>query len=213
MLYNVLKMSVYYFLKIYNRLTVISGDKIPDKGPLIIVANHSSYLDPIYLSAVMPWKLNYMAKKESFNNLVGRTILSRLGAFPVDRSKADIKAIKTAIRLLKSENVLAIFPQGERRDESEITDIKNGASYFALKTKTPILPVYIKGTDKVMPKGQFLIKPNKVKIFIGNPINISDIVSTNQDEILITITNNVKSEINSLIEQSNKKSTDLKGVG
>jgi len=143
-----------------------------------------------------------MAKKETFNNPLLGWIITKLGAFPVTRDKADIRAVKTELSILKEGKLLAVFPQGGRRSEDELTDIKQGAAYFAIKTNTPIIPLYIKGTDEVMPKGQGMIKPKKVEVFIGEPIDVPLITKTNKNEILEIMTNKVKKQINNLAKQS-----------
>ena len=164
MLYVLAKAVLGVTLRIYNRLSVFYVKPLSKKGPYILVANHASFLDPIYIGVAFPLRLYFMAKKESFQSKIFGYILRSLGAFPVDREKADIGATKTGIRILKEGKVLAIFPQGGRRGETDFSQFKQGAAFFALKTGVQIIPVYITGTDQVMPKGQGTIKPKKVKI-------------------------------------------------
>jgi len=173
LLYSVLKGLLTPVLKGYNKLTVTYQGEILDNGAYVLVVNHLSYLDPIYISVAFPRKLHFMAKQEAFKYPIIKWILPKLGAFPVNREKADIKAIKNSISILKSGKVLAIFPEGTRNDHLQLDEIKNGAAYLALKTGVPIIPAFIKGTDEVMPKGQWLIKPKKVTILFGSPIQTS----------------------------------------
>lgn len=198
MLYTIAKRFLYIFFKLYNRVKVYSTDQVPLQGPIVMVANHVSYLDPLYIGTIFPRKLNFMAKKESFSFFLLRWLLINLGAFPVNRDKSDIGAVKKAINILREGKVLALFPQGGRKQDVHLTEIKQGASYFAVKTNTPILPVYIKGTDNVMPKGGILIRPAKVEIYIGQLIEVSDINSINQEDKITILTEKVKEEINLL---------------
>lgn len=211
MFYRSVKWILFLLLKIYNRIVVHSIKNIPKEGSFIIVANHVSLLDPVYIGLVLPRKLHFMAKKESFNSSkILSWILTHLGAFPVDRSKPDITAMRTAIGLLKEGKVLALFPQGGRSDDVELTELKKGAAYFAEKTNTPILPIYVKGTDKVMPKDQLMIKPKKVEIFIGETIEVPNISESYKGERVDVMTNQLKVAINHLAQQNyNEQSTKV----
>ncbi|TCS80805.1 1-acyl-sn-glycerol-3-phosphate acyltransferase [Tepidibacillus fermentans] len=128
-------------------------------------------------------------------------LLTHLGAFPVDRKQMGITTVKKAIRILADQQVFAIFPQGTRKEEQEITNMKQGAAYFAIKTNTPILPVYIKGTDKVMPRGQAWILPAKVEIFFGEMIRLEGLSGLDHDQAIKYLTDQIKAEMNRLAKQ------------
>ncbi len=206
MIYTIVKLTLRLFFIVYNRLTIHSTYQITMEQPYIIVSNHISNIDPIYIGVSFPRKLYFMAKKESFRYPIFRWILRYFGAFPVDRSRPDIKAIKTSIDILQKGKVLAIFPQGTRESEKELTEIKQGAAYFAVKTNTPIIPVYIKGTDKVMPKNRNVFKPKKVEIYIGEPIQIPKKRQWKQSEQICIMTRRVMKAINQLSQTSNSSS-------
>jgi len=202
MFYYIIKTLLWAIFKLYNRTKLHGKSLIPKESSFILVSNHISYLDPIYIGISIPRKLHFMAKKEAFQNPLFRWILIRLGAFPVDRNRLGMKTVKTAIQILADQKVLAIFPQGTRKEELEISMIKQGASYFSLKTKAPILPVYIKGTEKVMPKGKAFIWPAKVNIYIGDLIQVNNIETLNKEEAMDTLTSRIKEEMNRLANQS-----------
>ncbi len=122
---------------------VIGKENIPDGG-CVICPNHSDVIDPPLVAASMGNKhrIRTMAKKELFDKKMFGNLLKWLGAFPVDRGKADIAAIKTALQAVRDGNKLLIFPQGTR-DAHEGDAAKEGAAMLAVKTKAPIVPVYI----------------------------------------------------------------------
>ena len=204
MVYTVVKFLLWPILKLYNQITIHGLESVPRDGAFILVANHTSYLDPVYIGISIPRKLHFMAKKEAFEQPIFRWLMTQLGAFPVDRNRLGLKTVKQAMAILKEQEVLAIFPQGTRKGEIEITEIKQGASYFSIKTGTPILPVYIKGTDKVMPKGQAVIKPVKVEIYFGKMIDITVASKEmNNDQAMEWVTEQIKEEMNRLVQQAN----------
>lgn len=116
----------------------------------ILAGNHKSLLDiPLLASSVEP-NVRFMGKKELFDNRVCNYIFSKLGAFPVNRDGVDITAIKTAMDLLRNEEVLGIFPEGTRNKTSEILlPFKEGTTRIAMKTKRPIIPFGISGEYKL----------------------------------------------------------------
>ena len=121
---------------------VVGRENVPDEA-CIIVPNHVQMNDPCFVAIAVGSKLPFraMGKKELFSIPVLNRLFTWLGAFPVDRSKADVNAIKTALRAVQSGNHLLIFPQGTRGDED--TAAKSGAAMLAVRTRAKVLPVYL----------------------------------------------------------------------
>ena len=129
-------------LHVYFGFTVVGRENIP-AGGCVICPNHSDVIDPPLVSAAMgnPNCIRLMAKKELFSGRFFGNLITWLGAFPVDRDRADITAIKTALQAVKDGRKLIIFPQGTRgAGEGEA---KEGAAMLAVRTRAPIVPVYV----------------------------------------------------------------------
>ena len=129
----------------------------------MLVANHTSNLDVVVLYLSFNRPLNFMAKKELFSFKLLGWILKKLGAFPVDREANDLSALKKAMSVLRHGDVLAIFPQGTRKQTVEVDDAKSGAVLIASKCKVPVLPVAISGTYKF--RGKIVINIDKPYYF------------------------------------------------
>ena len=170
MFYPFFKAIVKAWLLIYHRAKVEGLDQIPLWSPFILVGNHISYLDPFYIGAAIPRQVHFMAKKESFRHPLARWFLRRMHAFPVKRGEVDLKAIRQALSVLQQGKVLGIFPEGGRRENQELDDIKQGAAYLALKVGCPVVPVLIQGADRALPRGKIFLRPTKIRIKVGNPI-------------------------------------------
>lgn len=130
-------------LRIYFGYRIKGRENIP-AGGCVVCPNHVQLSDPpfaaVALSHTVPLRL--MAKKELFEgNKLFAWLIAALGAFPVDRSGADITAIKTALGAVKAGQKLIIFPQGTRGAGEGET--KKGAAMLAVKTHAPVLPMYI----------------------------------------------------------------------
>ena len=171
MFYSIAKFIGWILIKLFWRVEIKGIDNVPKEGSLIVAANHTSNLDPIILGITMNRKMHFIAKKEVFGNFIGNFICRKLNAFPVDRGKIDIKALKNAINILQKKEVLGIFPEGARSSNGELQDFKVGIIKIAIKTGAPILPVGIIGTYKIYPRGNKIPNFFKHKIIVryGTP--------------------------------------------
>ena len=117
----------------------VNPENIPATGAAIIAANHLTTIDPFGVGQPTERRVHFMAKKELFGSALSRLYMLSGNAFPVERGKMDLTAIKTALRILRGGQLLVIFPQGTRGG----TDAKSGASFLALKAKVAVIPVGI----------------------------------------------------------------------
>ncbi|MGE5588333.1 MAG: lysophospholipid acyltransferase family protein [Clostridia bacterium] len=160
-------------LKIAFKTRVEGEDNIPSEGPVILVANHLSMLDPIVLGCAVARPVRFMAKHELFSNRLFAWILSGVGAFPVRRGQADREAFHKAIEILLKGQVLGVFPEGTRSLTGRLQAPYSGAVVLAEKTGAPIVPVGIVGTDKILRKGAVLPRPGRISVRVGRPIYAS----------------------------------------
>lgn len=129
------------------RIHIHGAENEPSDGAYLMVSNHISNADPIFLcAATSKQQPHFMAKKEVFKVPVLRKLIASLGAFPVDRKGNDVGAIKKSIQMLKDGMCVAMFPQGHRykKVNPRETEIKNGAAMLAVRSGVPVLPCYIK---------------------------------------------------------------------
>lgn len=122
-------------------------EHVPSAGGVLVVSNHLHNADPVLVCAAMPRPLHFMAKKE----LMGVPVLGRLirfgGAFPVDRGRADRKAIQQAGERLAQGIAVGMFPEGTRSVSRRIERALPGAGLIALRGNAPILPAAIVGSE------------------------------------------------------------------
>ncbi|MCR4718531.1 MAG: 1-acyl-sn-glycerol-3-phosphate acyltransferase [Firmicutes bacterium] len=143
------------------RIETVGRENVPETGGVVYAANHKSCYDPIVIAATSKRQLTFMGKKELFKFKPFGYILKSLGAFPVNRGKGDVGAVKTGLAILKQEKVMMIFPEGKRIDKGEIVPAKPGVAMFAIHSKVPVVPIKIDGDYRFM---------NKIKIIYGKPI-------------------------------------------
>ena len=153
--------------KIFFPIRVYGLENIPPQGAFIYASNHISYLDPVVLAISCRRRISFVAKDTLFKNWFLGFILPRLDAFPIKRDSADIGAIKETLRRLKQGRAVLIFPEGTRVQDLSHHEIQSGIGMIAIKSGVPIIPVLIRGTNKILPSGAKFFRPGIITITIG----------------------------------------------
>ncbi len=168
-LYKLVALTIRIIFRLNGGLEVIGRENIPDEAGVIIAPNHISYLDPPIIGAVLPKNGTFMARKGLFEIPVLKWMISR-AAFPVDRERPRPSTIKEAIRRLKKNELLIMFPEGKRSDSGELMEAKRGIGMIAGLSKAAIVPTLIKGSDKALPVDARWIKRAKITVVFDKPI-------------------------------------------
>jgi glycerol-3-phosphate dehydrogenase (NAD(P)+) len=157
------------FFLVYFRMKRIGREHIPSEGPVIIAANHRSFLDPFVIGTMTRRPIHYVAKAELFRHRLQGWLLNSLGAFPVNRGAADTDMIETARAILGRGDIVLIFPEGTRTRPGSLGKPKRGVGRLALETGAPVVPIAIIGTEDVR-KG-WRIRPRHVRLRAGRPLH------------------------------------------
>ena len=183
-IFKIVKTLIRFVLFFVFRIKVYGKENMPKEGGLIVAINHRSMWDVPVAGSCIPRRLGFMAKAELFKNKVFGYIISNLGAFPVQRGKGDIGAIKMALSRLRSGDIVAMFPEGKRVKESESASAKQGAVMLATRAEVPVVPVRIKGKYRWMSKIEVIIgEPVYYEKFYGEKLPIETLQSLS-DELL-----------------------------
>ncbi len=181
----------------------VTGEPVPMRGPLIVVANHLSYLDPLVLAYAIPRFIYYMAKVELWAFPLFGALISLLGAFPVRRGMADLQAMGKAVTLLKHGKVVAMFPEGTRSKSHGLHRGKPGAVLLHLKTGVPLLPIGIIGTHLQFVHG-VVPRLRVVKAKVGRPFFLRSRSLNPQREELTELTDAMMLRIAELLPEEYK---------
>ncbi len=155
--------------KFLFRLNITGADNVPDSGNYLVVSNHISIADVFTLAISCKRQIHFMAKIELFKIPVLSQLVTALGAFPVDRKGNPASALKKAVKILEQGEIVGLFPQGTRQQNISVadTEFKSGAAFCAYKSKSGIIPAFIK-TD-----GQKFALFRKSEIIYGKPIEFN----------------------------------------
>ena len=163
------------FFHIYFRMERIGREHIPSRGPVIIAANHRSFLDPFVIGTMARRPMYYVAKQELFRNRWQAWVLAALGAFPVRRGQGDEDMIDTARAILARGDIVLIFPEGTRTRPGALGKPKRGVGRLALETGAPVVPIAVIGTEAV--RRGWRIRPHKVRIRAGRALTFPRVES------------------------------------
>lgn len=165
-------MTLYDFMKGIFRLQfrlmgwkVQGVENLPVEGPVILAINHVSLWDPIVAAISLPRPVSFMAKRELFSIPVLGRILSKLGAFPVQRGQGDMNAIRQSLAILKEGRVLGIFPEGSRSKRGKTQKGLPGMVLLMEKSKASVVPIKVQGTHHLLRKGW-----GHIGVVVGKPL-------------------------------------------
>jgi 1-acyl-sn-glycerol-3-phosphate acyltransferase len=156
--------------KILFRPSVVGADNIPLTGPVLIAPIHRSNVDFAFSLFISPRKVFFMAKEGIFHPAIFGALLTRLGAFPVDRTSADRESLRLSEEVLRRGQALVLFPEGTRKEGTVVEPLHDGAAFIASRTGATIVPVGIAGSERAMPVGAKFPRLTKIQIVVGTPI-------------------------------------------
>lgn len=163
---KIIRFLILVYCKIVYRIKIVGKENVPKKEALIFCGNHRTYLDPPLIVATAGRNMRFMAKEELRKNPLFPILGNLFEIICVKRDSKDITAMKEALRTLKSNGAIGIFPEGTRNGfDKNDGKIKNGAAYMALKTGAKVLPIGIVGPSKPFTKNA---------IIYGKPLDFSE---------------------------------------
>jgi 1-acyl-sn-glycerol-3-phosphate acyltransferase len=157
--------------KVFFRPVVVGASNIPLTGPVLIAPIHRSNVDFAFSLFISPRKVFFMAKEGVFHPALFGALLTRLGAFPVDREHADRESLRLSEEVLRRGQALVLFPEGTRKEGTVVEPLHDGAVFLASRTGAKIVPVGIAGSDRALPVGAKFLHFAKIQIVVGTPID------------------------------------------
>jgi 1-acyl-sn-glycerol-3-phosphate acyltransferase len=152
-------------------LYVRGEENVPVAGPVLLVSNHVSYLDPVAIGDASPRRVVFMAKHELFQVRALGFLLRGVDSFPVRRGEPDRQAFKNTLAMLEEGRVVCIFPEGTRHMGEGLGEAEPGAALFAQRTGCPVVPVFVSGTNRMLDHRGRLHRA-RVVVSFGSPFTL-----------------------------------------
>lgn len=157
-------------LRVGWRMRVVGLEHLPPRGPYILTPNHPSEIDPVVLSAALPFRPTFLAGRELERYPMIFAILRMFDPVFVRRRLSDVGAIKVCLERLRRGEILVVFPEGGVVQPHGPGNLHPGAAFLAVRARVPIVPVILRGLSKMWPLGARWPRPSRVMIRFGAPI-------------------------------------------
>lgn len=148
---------------------VSGAEHVPRRGGFILASNHLSFADPYLLGVASPRRIHYVARDTLFKNKLLAWYLREIGTIPIKRGSADKEALSAIIKGLKYGSPFLIFPEGTRHVHFDGANAQPGIGLIAVKSGVPVVPVYIDGSDDLLPVDAKFFRRARVTVRFGEP--------------------------------------------
>ncbi len=153
------------------RVKVSGVEELPGAGGFVLAPSHRSMMDIPLAAIPTTRRIRFMGKASLFRIPVLGWLFSTLGGFPVERDGTDRKAVRDSVAMLAAGEVLCVFPEGTRQNGPKIQPLQPGASYLALRSGAPIVPIAIAGSEEILRDHKWPIPHfGRIVIVVGEPI-------------------------------------------
>jgi len=163
------------------------AENIPEEGAFMLCGNHLSFKDSLLMVALIrKRRVRFMAKAELFKNFIVRKFLLGMGAFPIQRGKSDLAAVREALGILKEGGALGVYPQGTRSTMDDPIPMETGAALLALRASVPVVPVLIDGPYRLF---------RRTRVCFGKPVELADLGRKCDADTLRTATDRIENAV------------------
>jgi 1-acyl-sn-glycerol-3-phosphate acyltransferase len=204
--YQTVRAIVVGFCRTWCRMRIEGAQHVPAEGAFLLAPVHRSILDTPISSGVTRRRMRFMGADKYWKWRPFGRLLSTLGGFPVTRGSADREALQRCITVLQRGEPLVLFPEGERKSGDGVHPLFEGATYIAVKAGVPIIPVGIGGSERAMPKGAKYIRPHKVRVVVGPPIEVpTGLTGKAQRDAMRDLTKVLHAELQRLLDEAQRQ--------
>lgn len=195
------------------RIRYFGVDHIPRKGPVLVVSNHQSHLDPPLIGAGVPRTMHYLARQSLFRFGLFARLIRSYGAIPLDLQH-PLAGLKQALACLKAGEAVLVFPEGTRSPDGAIHPFHKGFRMLAVRSGAVIIPTAIEGAFAAWPKWQRFPRPGRVGVQFGLPVLPEEYTPWDEDRFLQEVEQRVRAcfwELQTRLGTSRQRQQTIRG--
>ncbi len=183
--YHALRIVGFVIIKSFFGIEMQGMENIPRKGAYILVSNHISYIDPVAVHAISRRQMRFFMAADWYNDKRWKWFYDFFGCIPVEESRINPGAVTKAIEVITGGDPFVIFPEGGISGTGKMQRWHPGVGLLALSTGVPVIPVIVKGTSDVLPRGSRRIYCKPMSVFAGEKLvfNVARGTSFSQREM------------------------------
>ena len=156
--------------RIYFRCRVYNPERVPETGPVILAANHASFIDPPLVGAGLRRDINYLARESLFRFPGIGALLRSWNSVPVDREGGGAAGLKKILDRLLAGGAIILFPEGTRSRDGKLQPARSGIGLTAIKSDAVVVPVRVFGTYEAYGRRMRFPRPRRVTVKYGEPM-------------------------------------------
>jgi 1-acyl-sn-glycerol-3-phosphate acyltransferase len=194
-------MALYAFVRdltrllytIFYRVRVRGLERVPRSGPLLLVCNHQSNLDPPAVGSTLRTRhIEFLAKVELFKGFLG-WLIRNLNSVPIKEEGGDAGAIKEILRRLGDGRAVLVFPEGTRSEDGAMHDFKRGVALLVKRARCPVQPLAVEGCFDAWPRGTAFPRLTGVRVGVsfGEPIAYDELMKDGAEAALTRLAREV----------------------
>ncbi len=163
------------YSRAFHQVRVASPCQVPPRGPAILICNHVSSIDPVILQSFCPRLIRWLMAKEYYQFKSMRWLFNTLGVILVERTGQDLVSARAAMRALAAGYVIGIFPEGKIETTRQLLPFQSGIGLLALRTRAPVYPVYLDGTQRGKEMVEAAITRNDITVSFGPRVGLENL--------------------------------------
>src|SRR6266571_2958269 len=156
---------------VYFRWRVYHPERVPLKGPVILAANHASFIDPPLVGSGLKREINYLARESLFRFPVAGAVLRAVNSVPVDREGGGAAGLRAILDRLLAGGGIILFPEGTRTRDGKLQPARSGIGLVVIKSTAPVVPVRVFGTYEAFGKHMRFPLPKQLTVKFGEPMD------------------------------------------
>jgi 1-acyl-sn-glycerol-3-phosphate acyltransferase len=176
--------AVLVFCKIWFRIRCENAGRLPTEGPVLLVANHTSYVDPGVVGITATRWVGFLAQAGLASLAPCRWWLAQVGVTLIDRDAPSKASMRLITDCLRAGEVVGIFPEGTRSKDGSIGSFKGGVEFLVRRSKATVVPIGIDGAFRAFPRKAWLPRPRKIVVRYGEPWSAEKVLSEGGIEAL-----------------------------